>query len=106
MVRFTRARPFRVVSAWVTTLARGEGAQAGGLGLLGGNTERHLLVVEGDDVDFERGSGDFLGLDQFHLTHAMGGVDDIVGHGELQSALSHGHGHGPLILASSTLRDA
>ena len=46
-------------------------------------------MVEGDDVNFERIAGDFLGFDPLHLAHAVSRIDDVIADGEFQTALAH-----------------
>ena len=46
-------------------------------------------MVEGDDIDFERQAGDFLGFDPLHLAHAMGRIDDVIANREIVTALAH-----------------
>ena len=76
MVRFTRARPFSVVRAWVTRLPSGS-AQAGGPRLRGGHAQGHLFVVEGDHIDFERHRR-LPGFRPMHLADAVRRIDDMI----------------------------
>jgi hypothetical protein len=50
-------------------------------------------VVEGDDVDFERHPGHFLGLDALDGAHAVRGIDDVIADREFQTALAHVRPH-------------
>src|SRR5581483_2792084 len=68
----------------------GEAAQAGGLGLLGGNAQRHLLVIEGDHIDFEGQARDLLGFDPDDVADAMRRINDVITDGEIVNALVHG----------------
>ena len=68
----------------------GQVTQSGRLGLLGRDAQRHFFVVEGDDKDFKRVTGDFLGFNSRDLAHAMGGVDDLVAYGEVMTGEGEG----------------
>jgi hypothetical protein len=46
-------------------------------------------VVEGDDIDLEFQTGDFLGFDPLHLAHAVSRVDDVIANREIVTVLAH-----------------
>jgi Staphylococcal nuclease homologue len=59
-------------------IGRRQLAHAYRLGLGGGNAQRHLVLVESDDEQFELEAGDFLLLDLRDPAHTVGRVDDMV----------------------------
>ena len=89
MVRLTRARPFKVVSAWLTTTPAASGRRPSGLGFARRHAQHHLFVVEGDHIEFQGIAGHLLGLDAHHDAHAVRGIDDVIADREIQNALVH-----------------
>jgi hypothetical protein len=51
-------------------------------------------MIKGNHVHFQSVAGHFLSLDGRDLTHAMGGVDDLIAYGEIMTGKGEGVGHG------------
>jgi hypothetical protein len=68
-VRFTRVRH---------DLARRESAHAAGLRLRGGHAQRHLVLLERDDENFQIQARNRLFLNPEDTPDAMRGIDNVI----------------------------
>ena len=75
-MRLTRALPLQRLHGLLDDVLLGQLAHADALRLPGRNPQRHLVLLEGDDEEFQRHAGDLLLLDADDAADAVRRVDD------------------------------